>query len=275
VFAATIALALPSARADAPDLPALDGWTLTGQVRSYTPSDLWDFIDGAAETYLAYAFVDLTVGEYRESGGTIVRAEIYTHADANNAFGIYALERASDYSFLEIGVEGYEGAGILNFLRGERYVKLSTGRHGVTGAEALRSVARRMDAALGGSKELPAGLKRLPVEGRLPRTEGYVPGDFLGYGFLRGAFTARYDGGAMLFVMDFPTQGKAAAALRSLLATAPGTPAGPGRYSIADPHNGRICLANSDSILYGSVNAADAAAERGWLDLLDSRIGGR
>ncbi|MCK7485355.1 MAG: hypothetical protein MZU97_07190 [Bacillus subtilis] len=106
--------------------PAIPGWRLTGPPIVYTPDNLWDFIDGAAESYLAYSFVDLQVGEYVSPESVAVRVELYRHADPDNAFGIYATERAPGYSFLKVGAQGYEAEGILNFLTGRYYVKLST-----------------------------------------------------------------------------------------------------------------------------------------------------
>ena len=41
-----------------------------------------------------------------------------------DAFGMYAAERAPGYNFLDIGIEAYRNEGILNFLQDRYYVKL-------------------------------------------------------------------------------------------------------------------------------------------------------
>jgi hypothetical protein len=251
--------------------PAVPGWRLTGQPVAYSPDNLWDFIDGAAESYLAYAFMELQVGEYVNPESVAVRVEIYRHADGDNAFGIYSMERAPDYSLVEVGAQGYQEEGVLNFLTGNYYVKLSTHQAG-SAAAALRSIAGHIDTSLAGGSMLPAGLQRLPSEGKRPNTEGYVGQNFLGYSFLQRAFTARYDRGLQLFVMEYPTADSAAAAVRKLLATAPGTQTGPDRYSISDPNNGPIAIARSGAFLYGAVGAPDPAAETRYLALLESSI---
>ena len=250
--------------------PAVPGWRLTGQPSVYSPANLWDFIDGAAESYLAYSFVELQVGEYIGPESVAVRVEIYRHADGDNAFGIYSMERAPDYSFIEVGAQGYQEEGVLNFLTGNYYVKLSTHQKG--SAAALRSIAVHIDTSLAGGSMLPAGLNRLPSEGRRQNTEGYVGQSFLGYGFLHGAFTARYDGGLQLFVMEYPTADSAAGALRRFLSVAPGTQAGPDRYRVSDPNNGPIAIARSGAFLYGIVGAPDAAAETRYLTLFERSI---
>jgi len=120
--------------------PAIPGWRLTGQPRVYSPANLWDFIDGAAESYLAYSFVDLQVGEYVGPESVAVRVELYRHADRDNAFGIYSMERAPDYSFIKVGAQGYQEEGILNFLTGRYYAKLSTHQKG---SAATKSASTR------------------------------------------------------------------------------------------------------------------------------------
>jgi hypothetical protein len=95
---------------------------------------------------------------------------------------------------------------------------------------------------------------------------------FLGYPFLHHAYTARYGKGLQVFVMQYPTADSAAAALRRLLAGAPGTKTGPDRYGIADPNNGPIAIAQRGPILCGTVGAPDTATETRYLTLLERSI---
>jgi hypothetical protein len=252
--------------------PSIPGWQLKGPPVAYSPDNLWDFIDGAAESYLAYSFVDLQVGEYINPESVAVRAELYRHADPDNAFGIYTQERSPDCSFVRHGAQGYEGEGILNFFKGRYYVKLSTHHTGPAAATWLRTVAGYIDTNLAGGSGMPDGLKRLPAEGKKPNTEGYVAQSFLGYGFLRHAFTARYERGLQVFVMEYPSADSAAAALRRLLASAPGTRTGQDRYSVSDPNNGPIAIARSRMVLYGTVGGPDATTESRYLGLLERSI---
>ena len=48
------------------DFPMLDGFKKETNYPVYTPDNLWDFINGAADNYLAYDFVDLHVAEYKK-----------------------------------------------------------------------------------------------------------------------------------------------------------------------------------------------------------------
>ena len=67
------------------------GWALEGPVKTYTPDDLFEYINGEAELYLQYGFKDLVSGFYLkdkdEKQG--VSADIYRMASPLEAFGLY------------------------------------------------------------------------------------------------------------------------------------------------------------------------------------------
>ncbi len=106
--------------------PIVPGWTVTTDTTVYTPDNLYDLIDGAADVYLSYGFTDLHLANYRDGKGTEVRVELYRHNTPANAFGIYSQERKPDYHFISVGAQGYRDEGVLNFLAGRYYVKVST-----------------------------------------------------------------------------------------------------------------------------------------------------
>lgn len=272
------ALVLPlmagSMAAADPVFPEIPGWRLNGLPVVYTPANLWDFIDGAAELYLIYGFNELQVGEYRRGDGVEVRAELYRHLDAASAFGIYASERSAELAAVAAGGEGYEAEGILNFVEDRFYVKLSTQAKRPLSEAVLREVASHIDTHLGSRNSLPEGLLRLPEAGRRRRTEGYVPGSFLGYPFLRSAFTARYGEGegTLLYVMDYATEAEASEAMAKYLATVPGSAIRPGRYRISDPGSGAVTMLQRGRFLAGTVGAPDPAAEQTYLDLLERSV---
>ena len=46
--------------------PEIEGFKKYTNYPVYTPENLWDFINGAADNYLANGFVDLNVAEYKK-----------------------------------------------------------------------------------------------------------------------------------------------------------------------------------------------------------------
>ncbi|MCK5463933.1 MAG: hypothetical protein KAI95_12985, partial [Bacteroidales bacterium] len=62
VMISLAALASSTCQADGNDavsFPEVKNWNLTVLPDVYTPGNLWDLINGAAESYLSYDFVDL------------------------------------------------------------------------------------------------------------------------------------------------------------------------------------------------------------------------
>ena len=83
--------------------PRVPGWNVSMESRVYDANDLWDIIDGAADLYLEYVFDDLHIARYTTGTHREVKAELYRHRDAENAFGIYAAERSPENNFISIG----------------------------------------------------------------------------------------------------------------------------------------------------------------------------
>ena len=85
--------------------PPLKGYKQISDYPVYTPEDLWDYINGAADAYLALGFRDLNINEYRK-GKQSLKAEIYSFGDEATAFGIYSLEAVSLLQFHQIRSAG-------------------------------------------------------------------------------------------------------------------------------------------------------------------------
>jgi hypothetical protein len=263
--AAWICLLLPlsvtGGQGERSPLPRISGWTLTADSAVYDPTNLWDLIDGAAEVFLSYQFQELTVGSYADGKGYVVRAEIYRHGSPTMAFGMYAAERAPEYEFVDLGTEGYVEEGVLNFLAGTYYCKLTTDTRGTPGREALTAVGRGVEAALRQERRWPEGIRLLPASGRKERSEGYVAVNVLGYPFLSHAFTAEYDSTARLYAMEQEDAARARALFDRYAATAPGGEIRPGWRRVDDPNNGTVFLFLRGNTLWVIATASGPQAE--------------
>jgi hypothetical protein len=261
------ALSLPAQEKLFPRVP---GWNLTVDTTVYTPRNLWNLIDGAAETFLSFGFVDLTLGEYVAPDSLDVRVEAYRHASPTLAFGIYASERRPDYQFIEVGMQGYQEKGVLNFLSGEYYLKLTTHGSGERADRALFSIAGTMAQHLNRPRHWPAGLRHLPEEGREANTEGYISQNLLGYSFLGEAFTALYgeETGFLLFVIELPNSARAEEVVAKYRAIVPDATLRKGGIRFADPNNGPVTLVRRNNLLYGLVNPPGDAIEARYISLI-------
>jgi hypothetical protein len=239
--------------------PDVKDWQLSVSTDVYTPGNLWDLINGAAESYLSYDFVDLHLGDYEHVSGTVIHAEVYRHSTPVNAYGIYTAERSPEYKFVEIGAQGYLEKGVLNFLAGQFYVKLYSTDSGTEVQEALQKIGQKISRHLDQEDGLPELLKLFPSSGQLSYSDQYIRENFIGFEFLHSAFTVGYEGGYKLFVI----QGKDADEILEMakkylaftkqdidLTSVSG-------LTFKDPYNGDIPAIIKGSYLLGIIDGSD------------------
>ena len=129
--------------------PEMSGWELDGKPQIFSPETLFDYINGAADLYLSYAFQELSVAEYKGEKKARVTVEVYRHQDPNQAFGIYSQERLAGAEGVDLGAQGYREPGILIFISGSYYVKISGLNLADNDPGILLSLARRIEEILG------------------------------------------------------------------------------------------------------------------------------
>jgi len=69
------------------------GWKWDGKDRVYNSRTVFDYIDGAAELFLAYGFKDLTVRRFEKLGQPPIIAEVYEMGSPEDAYGVFSFER--------------------------------------------------------------------------------------------------------------------------------------------------------------------------------------
>lgn len=171
--------------------------------------NLYEYIDGGAELFHSFAMKTLLHQEYK-AGETDLTVDVYDMGSLENAFGTYAAERSPNYKFVQIGAEGYQDEGILNFFQDRYYVKLAA--FGPNAATAMEQSARSLSARIGGRAAMPEFLNRFPAEGRKTRSEIYLRAAPLGHPFLGPAYLATYESG-MVAISIAPDAKQAASRL--------------------------------------------------------------
>lgn len=186
------------ARPASPELaalvPRIEGWSPTEPPRSYFPDDLFEYINGAAESYLSYDFRELIVADLEKAEATLT-LEIYDMGAPVNAFGIFGSERFPDNKAVPVGELGYCEGETLNFLAGRFYVKTLAFGLG-EGTEAfLREIGSKVAAGIKPAGGPPALARAFPPEGLVARSEKYIKKNFMGYAFLSDGYVASYRSG--------------------------------------------------------------------------------
>ncbi len=227
-------------------LPAREevpGWAMSKQPRSFKAENLWEFIDGAADRYLAYGFEEVVTSAYVQDGtGLQLLVDIYRMKDPLNAFGIYTQERNPDYQFLNVGNEGYLTGTTLNFWTGPYYVKITSFEEKDTARRDMATLAGAVAAKVTAPGAEPAEVAYFPKAGQLPHTVIYIPRDVLGQSYLTRGFEARYKAGEseyrmILVILESPEAAQGAMARYRQFLSGGGKPvndlAAPGQGGLA------------------------------------------
>jgi len=190
---ATALFAVPCAGQEV-GFPEVDGWAKASEVRAFTADNLWEYINGAAELFIEYDVLLCVTGDLA-SGGLVVTVDLYDMGTPLNAFGVYVRERPDPGFSLTGATEAlisppYQAL----LLKGSMYVKVNVFEGELTeanGTSLLEAIAR----ALPGPAEYPAELDLLPLNGRVPGTNGFQRQGFLGLTELPDCLYAEYSAG--------------------------------------------------------------------------------
>jgi hypothetical protein len=202
-----------------PGPDSVPGWTLKEEPRTYRPDDLYEYIDGNADLFLSYGFVQVTVGDYAPTDGSEgwITVDVYDMGAPLHAFGVYRAERAEGVDAVEVGTEGYASDGMFAFWKSQYYVKALM----IDGdaADTAQLLVEKTVDGICGAAEMPAELERLPADRRVPDSERYLKTSALGHRFLVEVVSADYslsEQTATLHAADLGDSAKASEALLKL-----------------------------------------------------------
>ncbi len=272
-----IFLSIPVSEAKDFKFPEMAGWKQSGEVETFIPKNLYEYINGAADLYLMYDFEELKVAEYQNERKASVTVDVHRHRTPLLAFGIYSQERLSGAKFLDIGIQGYYEKGFLNFLTGPYYVKISAVNTGPEDREVLVAFAKKVAENLGPKGSFPAILSYFPAEGKKGNSEMFISKNFLGYAFFHSGFTADYELQGekfKLFVMERENKDECKTMIEKYLQAikSPGKEVTECRYALSDPHHGEIDLQWQGRYIWGILNLNEASLRLKYLKLIEERL---
>ncbi len=147
------------------------GWKLTVKARRYDRENIFDYMDGAGEFYLAYDFTDLYVGEYKKGNSEPVNVEIYRMATSKDAFGVYSHDL--DGKKVEMGHDAIYAQGFLKGWKSNIFIRLVAMRETSDNKQFILSFARQLFERLNEAGEKPGLLKKLPSADLIPDSVSY------------------------------------------------------------------------------------------------------
>ncbi len=189
--------------AGAPTLAALAqqavapaGYRPAGGPAFFNRDNLFEAIDGMAPEYISYGCKALAVWNWAslKSAEETIEAHIYDMGSALGAFGIYSRTHVGEGGeFVDIGEEAAVAEDSIEFARGQYFVKMSSTAEGARAA--LENAARALVGKIPPGPPLNELIAALPSEGRVPRSERWVPDAAFGMDFMRDVLVARYEVG--------------------------------------------------------------------------------
>jgi len=104
-----------------PSSADVPGITKGGRPRIYTDTKLFDYMNGGAELYYEYGFVQVCVQRYQTPPGEVT-VEIYQMDLPANAYGIYTFDTKGEHP--SIGQDATYEQGLLGFWKGSYFVRV-------------------------------------------------------------------------------------------------------------------------------------------------------
>lgn len=253
--------------------PAFDGWQKDKTMQIYQPDNLWDYINGAADNFLSYNFLELQLLSYQKGEQKIV-AELYRHQSGIDAFGKYSQERATASDFEKIGYQGFADYDVFIFVAGKYYVRLE-GR-GIPENErgVLKDLAQKIALKLRQDTRLPAFTKVLPQENQLENSAQYISKSFLGYEYLHSAFMTSYKEDETkfeLFVVKCASPKECKTMWKPYAKNAK-TRLKKGFQEITDPYNGKIFLLWKKNYMLGTFNLKSEELAKDYLNRAAAKL---
>jgi hypothetical protein len=254
--------------------PTLEGWKLQAGDKIYVPDNLWDIINGAADSYLSYDFQRLYTAEYVDEEDKSIGVYIFEHSNPTNAFGIYSQERYTDYTFNQTGAQGFSSNNAYYFITGPYYVQINSNNNSLEGT--IEKLGGLINKKLDQHNRLPQELDLFPGKGKVSFSEKYISNNFLGYDFLHSAFTANYETEGksfQIFIINSGNESETGKMLNAYLdfVKFPEDQRNKNKYVLEDPYNGLVLLHKSGNYLFG-IMGADKNTMEEFLELLKNKI---
>jgi hypothetical protein len=156
---------------DLPQFPAeVNGWRPTAQMPTYGRENLFDYMDGAGEIYLAYDFQRILVQEYGRAGSPGITAEVYEMSTSQDAYGVFSHDPEGED--VGVGQGNAYAVGLLRFWKGRVFFRILAHQDTPDAKAAVVALARSLAEPIAEGPR-PALLHRLPKDGLEPASVRY------------------------------------------------------------------------------------------------------
>lgn len=147
-------------------------WSVAEPSRTYTGREIFHYMDGAGEVYLAYGFQRLLVQRYARTGQEEILVEVFDMGVPRNAYGAFTNMQGRGPS-VEIGQSGEYKSGLLNFWKGRYFVCVMIDMENDDAKKAVFGIAAMISETITEQGQIPDIVALLPQGEYLPETLRY------------------------------------------------------------------------------------------------------
>ncbi|MDY6856343.1 MAG: DUF6599 family protein [Thermodesulfobacteriota bacterium] len=196
LLACVFYLCIPQLRGDTYliDSIKISDWTIREKPYEFDPQNLYEYMNGGADSFIANGFVSLQGARYysKSNPNDSITIDIYDMGEKLNAFGMFQLKRGEQAASLKIGTASFETNGYLTFYKNKYFIEILSFVKSKTKKIQHRAIAYNVAEKIKGDTSSPWQLSLLPQFGRVKGSERYVKGEFLNDRFFNRTIVSKY-----------------------------------------------------------------------------------
>ena len=126
----------------------VSGWAKTGDTRVFDAKNLYQYIDGDAEEYIAAGVISTSTSDYTYQGGLEATVDVHTMGNAAGAAKILETGQTKDAKSIQLGDAGIAYAQSIIFRKGPYLVRIVAYDSTPDTPQALLALAHGVEAKL-------------------------------------------------------------------------------------------------------------------------------
>jgi hypothetical protein len=155
----------------------IPGWERDEEFQIAEGDDLYILINGGAQIYHEYGFIQAVYQTYVDTAGNCINLEIYEMDNSSAAYGMYTFKTDTTGEPVDIGAEGWLSSYYLNFWKGPYVVTLIGLDTNENIKKGLIRIARILDDKIQVASQRPHLISYLPEENLKPNGLTYMQGN--------------------------------------------------------------------------------------------------
>jgi len=150
----------------------VEGWQIGHDDQVFNRENLYNYINGGAEIYLSYGFIEMINRTYVLPDQPDVIADILDMGTSQNAFGVFAHSRESIAADFGQGSEYHQG--YLHFWKDRYVISIISNPETAESKQTIFTLAKEIETAIGVDGPLPDILELLPEQNLVEESIRYV-----------------------------------------------------------------------------------------------------